>query len=169
MNTLVKLSRGHPVEIGVEITDSLMDLSTLPTEPSDGQYDILNDATGEVDWYCCGHEVVLDFHPSVRNKIPFLHFVANWNPEGHPPQEVYTVPHFDLHFYTISNEERLSIEAPATTSETCSTNQTYIPVNCSDYKILMKDLPASQQSEGHINVGAVEPAMGNHWYVKTNA
>lgn len=25
----------------------------------------------------------------------------NWNPQGHPPPAVYTVPHFDVHFYFI--------------------------------------------------------------------
>ena len=26
---------------------------------------------------------------------------VDWNPNGHPPQGIYTVPHFDLHFFVI--------------------------------------------------------------------
>lgn len=33
----------------------------------------------------------------------------DWNPQGHPPAGVYTVPHFDFHFYTISVAERNAI------------------------------------------------------------
>jgi hypothetical protein len=35
--------------------------------------------------------------------------VINWMPEGHPSPMVYTVPHFDFHFYMIPNAERLNI------------------------------------------------------------
>ncbi len=31
------------------------------------------------------------------------HVVIDWNPHGHPPPHVYTVPHFDFHFYGISS------------------------------------------------------------------
>lgn len=34
---------------------------------------------------------------------------VNWNPAGHPPPMVYTVPHFDFHFYTVSQAERDAI------------------------------------------------------------
>ncbi len=38
-----------------------------------------------------------------------------WHPVGHPPPGVYTVPHFDVHFYTITEAVRAGIvpNAPA--------------------------------------------------------
>lgn len=38
----------------------------------------------------------------------------DWNPNGHPPVSVYTLPHFDLHFYVISEETKNSIEMVST-------------------------------------------------------
>ncbi len=34
------------------------------------------------------------------------HIGLNWNPQGHPPPMVYTVPHFDTHFYFIPLAQR---------------------------------------------------------------
>ncbi len=47
--------------------------------------------------------------PSDAPVAPYNHAVINWNPTGHPPQGVFTVPHFDLHLYTITPEERAAI------------------------------------------------------------
>src|SRR3970282_569829 len=40
---------------------------------------------------------------------PFDHIGLNWNPNGHEPEHVFYVPHFDIHFYMISVEEQLAI------------------------------------------------------------
>jgi hypothetical protein len=40
---------------------------------------------------------------------PYQFVELDWNPHGHEPPEIYTVPHFDFHFYTISLAERNSI------------------------------------------------------------
>ncbi len=37
------------------------------------------------------------------------HIEVDWNPFGHPPAGVYTVPHFDFHFYYITPEEQASV------------------------------------------------------------
>lgn len=37
------------------------------------------------------------------------HAVINWEPSGHPPSKVYDVPHFDFHFYLVSQAEHVSI------------------------------------------------------------
>jgi hypothetical protein len=39
----------------------------------------------------------------------FNHIGINWQPNGHPPPMVYTLPHFDVHFYLISTQERDAI------------------------------------------------------------
>jgi hypothetical protein len=40
---------------------------------------------------------------------PYELVELDWNPQGHPPEGVYTVPHFDFHFYTITRAERDAI------------------------------------------------------------
>jgi hypothetical protein len=40
---------------------------------------------------------------------PFKFAELDWNPQGHVPPGVYTFPHFDFHFYTISVDERNAI------------------------------------------------------------
>lgn len=37
------------------------------------------------------------------------HVGINWNPQGHPPPMVYTVPHFDVHYYFISQAVRATM------------------------------------------------------------
>jgi hypothetical protein len=41
---------------------------------------------------------------------PFRHVVINWEPHGHPPAGVYTVPHLDVHFYMITSQVREAID-----------------------------------------------------------
>ncbi|RYZ50180.1 MAG: hypothetical protein EOO14_19700 [Chitinophagaceae bacterium] len=47
--------------------------------------------------------------PMQASATPFEHVMLDWNPEGHEPANVYTKPHFDFHFYTTSEGERLDI------------------------------------------------------------
>ncbi|THH39428.1 DUF5602 domain-containing protein [Neolewinella litorea] len=37
---------------------------------------------------------------------PYDHITLDWNEHGHEPMHVYDVPHFDIHFYFISETER---------------------------------------------------------------
>lgn len=47
--------------------------------------------------------------PAGKRATPFTHIVVGWNPHGHPPSGIYDKPHFDLHFYLMSEAERLQI------------------------------------------------------------
>ena len=155
-------TKGVPKQIGVAFNVNA--LASLPTSTSDGSWDIIN-SKDEVVWFCCGHEISLNFPEDVS--IPFKHFVLNWNPEGHPPPDVYTVPHFDFHFYTIGNEERKAISAP-TAEDACpgildpGNNPVFVPLDCSTFFEAIMSLPEDQQAPGYMTVGAVEPGMGNH-------
>ncbi len=40
-----------------------------------------------------------------KSPAPYQFVELDWNPRGHPPMGVYNVPHFDFHFYTISQSE----------------------------------------------------------------
>lgn len=68
---------------------------------------------------------------------------VDWHPHGHPPQGIYTVPHFDVHFYVISKAERDAI-AFAAPGKVAKPAQTLVPA-------------------GYITDGTVEPQMGMHY------
>jgi hypothetical protein len=76
---------GAPTNLGVALTEAA--LTSLP-----------NDAAEYV--------FVL---PPQAGATPFKHAAINWAPQGHPPPMIYTVPHFDFHFYTITQAARNAI------------------------------------------------------------
>jgi hypothetical protein len=76
---------GVPTEIGVALTEAA--LVGLPAANA---------------------EYVLTL-PLPASTTAYKHAVINWIPLGHPPAGVYTVPHFDFHFYTITNAQRTAI------------------------------------------------------------
>lgn len=45
-----------------------------------------------------------------KTPAPYQLVELDWNPAGHPPQGVFTVPHFDFHFYTITAAQRDAID-----------------------------------------------------------
>jgi hypothetical protein len=53
--------------------------------------------------------VSLLFPSQAKDTLPFLHFGLDWNPHGHEPVGIYDKPHFDFHFYMISEAERNAI------------------------------------------------------------
>ena len=44
-----------------------------------------------------------------QNPTPYKFIELDWNPAGHEPAGVYTLPHFDYHFYKIGVAERDAI------------------------------------------------------------
>jgi len=93
---------GEPVSVGVNLSEKA--LQNLPSVPS--QYVLIL--------------------PKNKGQNFYTHVLLDWNPQGHEPPHVYDVPHFDVHFYIISNEDRLVIgpndiaefaNAPAYTSK----------------------------------------------------
>jgi hypothetical protein len=155
---------GKPELVGVYFTAAM--LSDLPTEPGDGHWDVV-DSEGNVVIPCCGHEVVLDFPESI-SATPIKSFVLNWNPLGHPPAHIYDVPHFDMHFYTITNDERIAISAATADTMCMVPNPPDTPgehpaaVSCETFEQAVMPLPDAQMPPGYINVGEVAPGMGNH-------
>lgn len=78
---------------------------------------------------------------------------ANWNPGGHPPPMVYTVPHFDFHFYVVSLAAR---DAILPTDPDFATKAGNLPPQA--------DRPANYKADA-IPGGATiaVPRMGVHW------
>lgn len=122
-------SQGRVASMGITLTESA--LSGLPAEGGHG---------------CCdGPQWTLPLPVGVGTG-PVQHVVINWNPQGHPPEGVYTVPHFDFHFYTISEAERLAIK----NNDAADADGTRPP-------------PSEQLPEGYIQAPGVVGAMGCHW------
>lgn len=79
--------------------------------------------------------------PTQAAESGFDHCEIDWNPNGHEPLFAYGVPHFDFHFYLVSEQEQASvIPGPDT-----------IPVEA-------QYIPADYTS----GIMAV-PDMGTHW------
>lgn len=53
--------------------------------------------------------------PAGPPRTGYSEVVIDWNPHGHPPPHIYTVPHFDFHFYMISPEavEKVHFTGPS--------------------------------------------------------
>jgi hypothetical protein len=93
---------------------------------------------------------LMDFPISARD-TPFQYMMVDWNPQGHEPAGIYTLPHFDFHFYIQDFDEVAAIRPG-----TCS------GLNCEDFAKAMKPVPSIFVPAGYLNVGSVVPVMGNH-------
>lgn len=82
--------------------------------------------------------------PKQARLTTFDHVYLDWNPHGHEPGPVYGKPHFDFHFYTISEQERLAIPGLNPPATDVRPDDKYIP-------------PMYLQTPGLV------PAMGAHW------
>ncbi len=104
--------------------------------------------------------VFQDLSPSSASQLPmnlpaqatttaFTHISVDWNPQGHEPAGIYDKPHFDLHFYVITPEERNSI------------------LPSGDVTALTKSPPAEAIPAGYnLPPGPVRvvPGQGVHWF-----
>ena len=81
--------------------------------------------------------------------MAFDHIDFDWNPEGHEPAGLYTIPHFDIHFYMVSEEYKQGITDPQKGID--YPDDIYRPVNYSPPPDIV---PAEFQ---------LVPQMGVHW------
>lgn len=116
---------GVPQELGFELTHSVM--QGLPS-------------SGE-------NSYIIPLHQKSLTVTPFDHMELDWNPQGHPPVGIYTVPHFDFHFYKISLAAQLAI--PAEDNTTAALFNNYPPAGY---------LPA-----GYVPGPGGVAQMGLHW------
>ena len=67
--------------------------------------------------------------PKEAKVTGFDHISLDWNPIGHPPKDIYTLPHFDVHFYLMSPEARGKIIATGADIARCEKKpeSRYIP------------------------------------------
>jgi hypothetical protein len=80
---------GNPASIAISLTPNAV--KGQPTE--------LNKHFPEGGW-----EYALPI-PTDGPETGYSEVVVDWNPHGHPPKDVYTVPHFDFHFYELNPDK----------------------------------------------------------------
>ena len=142
--------QGRPLAIGVTLSAGAM--QQLPPTPNTVSrcYDL--DGNGRHTGHeCIGDlERVLDVPLARSAEPPFKWITVNWNAAGHPAP--YNRPHFDFHFYAV---DRAVVEAitPGRCGEL---------VDCGHFTRATRPVPARYLPNGHVNVGAVVPRMGNH-------
>ncbi|MGH7459440.1 MAG: DUF5602 domain-containing protein [Longimicrobiales bacterium] len=96
-----------------------------------------------------------------KNPTPYRFVELDWNPEGHEPKTIYTVPHFDFHFYTIPVEERNAIDQSNAKYAASARNipaPEYMPAG------YLSAAKAGNVSEELASV----PRMGLHWVDPTS-
>lgn len=127
VRAMVTMTRdGIPVEIGVRISEK-----ALEDLPEDGET-----------------VVTLDL-PNKMEGLAFEHVDLNWNPHGHEPGFLYGVEHFDVHFYMVSEEYKMTITDPQKGVD--YPDEIYRPFN---YFPPPPEVPAQFQ---------LVPNMGVHW------
>lgn len=95
VRTYVELDdNGNPTEIGVILSNDA--LSNLPDRRE---------------------EYVLQLPPEASTTA-ITHIGLNWQSHGHIPSDIYSSPHFDVHAYVITPEEREAITATGANLET---------------------------------------------------
>lgn len=117
--TLVRTdASGKPASVSVMLSAGAMD--GLPNPPPD--------KAGEA------HAEYSLPMPAKAPSVGFTHVVVDWNPQGHPPPHIYTVPHFDFHFYMISaaDVDKIAFTGPKDPAAVVS-DQGLVPIG---YKVI---------------------------------
>lgn len=118
---------GVPQEIGIELTSgALQGLPDVSENP-------------HPEW-------VLPLHPKAEALTAFDHIAIDWNEFGHEPPGVFTIPHFDFHFYMMPLAERLAIPP----YEVDPTGFDQLP-------------PTGHMPDSYVRGPGGVPQMGTHW------
>lgn len=88
--------KGRAIELGVALSPEALEGLPAPMNMPPGG----GDGHEHVD----SHEYILQMPQ--QNGTPFKFLELDWNPQGHEIPGIYTIPHFDFHFYTITKNER---------------------------------------------------------------
>lgn len=89
--------------------------------------------------------------PEQANSSIFTHGLLGWNPIGHPLQGVYDLPHFDYHFFVISEADRLA-----------TPSYVQAPDKWNNYP------PADYMPLNYVPVPPGVPHMHGHWVDETS-
>lgn len=120
--------RNKPLELGITINEAA--LNSVPVGHN-----------GEDDHNMFENNYFVSLPAKAKEVTPFKTIMLNWNPAGHEPEQVYTLPHFDIHFYMTVEDEIMDMVDEGKLNEEPAAH--YIPQN-------------------HIS-GPGVPMMGKHW------
>jgi hypothetical protein len=141
-------NEGRPLEIGVAMSEASLEglpaPMEMPAEHGKSGHDMSN-----MNMY------LLDLPAQNPSQYKFVQF--DWNPTGHEPDSVYTLPHFDFHFYTVPVEVRNSIVPSAPGYAQMAANK---PAQQYWYPF---HLDAATLSGGAPDSAVTVPLMGMHW------
>jgi hypothetical protein len=90
-------SKGAPAEVGVALSEAAF--SGLPADGAAG-------GSPMPDGH---HTYMYTLQMPARNPTPYRFVGLDWNPVGHVPPGIYDQPHFDFHFYSITEAKRNAI------------------------------------------------------------
>ena len=94
-------NRAAPLEVGVAMSEGAME--GLPARNPHAAHAAAASSHEHID----NHVYLLSLPK--RGVAPYQFVELDWNPGGHEPPGIYDQPHFDFHFYTISQAERAAI------------------------------------------------------------
>lgn len=128
-------ANGNPTEIGLALTETA--LTGLPATPIFGTM----------------YDLPLPTSATATAKMPFDHISFDWNPNGHEPTGVYTVPHFDAHFYMQPGavQHAITLDDPK-----------------GDVFPASNKLPTGYITAPNVAPGRTVPMMGRHWVDPTS-
>jgi hypothetical protein len=87
--------------------------------------------------------------------LPYRFVGFEWNPEGHEPDGIYNLPHFDFHFYTVPSQEVHAILPDDPRFAEKANRMPEEPTVPAQYVVFAE--PGSEP------VTAAVPMMGVHW------
>lgn len=122
----IKTENNYPIELGITF-----DQETLNTLPSTGEQE---------------NSFILHIAPKAKQLTTIDHIELGWNPTGHPPLGIYDLPHFDFHYYMVTEEEVANTMEEAT----------------------MEIAPAADYLPANFIPGPSIPMMGKHWLDSTS-
>lgn len=146
----VKATRdGKPIAAGVEFSHAAM---------ADFEMHAGHDmGTMEMDGGTDGHEhemgstFFIPFPTQGMVNLPYSHISVDWATRGHGPEQIYDVPHFDVHFYIVSPDLQGRINMDVV----------YSSPSGSPF-----DVPAIAAVPKEYFPGPFVPMMGTHWISK---
>lgn len=121
---------GKPQQLAITITDEALNSLPIGGEPGHSHE----------------NNLVVPLHPKATEGTPFKYIGLDWNPAGHEPENVYTLPHFDFHFYMVT---------PAEVAAAVDMNKMMVH-------------PAADYIPQNYVAGPPVPQMGLHWVDRTS-
>ena len=91
----------------------------------------------------------------------YNHVMLDWNPQGHEPAQVYTLPHFDFHFYQVTPAQVMAIMP---TDPQFAAKSASLPAA----QFVPTGYQAASTLAGIPAAAAVVPMMGLHWLSVTS-